>query len=262
MQKSQVTIFREELWPQLLPLLSSNRLERYGNEEDRDELDALARYLWNVALCEALYPSLQSLEISLRNSIHNRLTATKGTAFWFNTTGLLREVEAKSVLSATLGLERQGKIVQPERIVAELNFGFWTGLLSRHYEASIIIPIIASAFPNLPRQCRTRFIICQRFNQVKHLRNRVFHHEPIWHWNDLTEQHHNVMQAIGWISHPKQQLTIVANRFPDVYQRGWRFYRQEIERNFRSSFGTCPYCRRLLRTERAQQCMYCHKNWH
>ncbi|MDC0711753.1 hypothetical protein POL68_25010 [Stigmatella sp. ncwal1] len=30
------------------------------------------------------------------------------------------------------------------------------------------------------------------------LRNRVFHYEPIWHWEDLPQQYASLRQALGW----------------------------------------------------------------
>jgi len=46
-------------------IVSPTCLQAYRLATDRDDLDALARYLWNMALSEALYPSLQNMEIAL-----------------------------------------------------------------------------------------------------------------------------------------------------------------------------------------------------
>ncbi|CAA9324623.1 MAG: hypothetical protein AVDCRST_MAG68-2010 [uncultured Gemmatimonadetes bacterium] len=55
----------------LWQVLSRERLEGgYGGSAMRRQ-DVIVRYLWNVALCEALYPSLQSLEVALRNTLFN-----------------------------------------------------------------------------------------------------------------------------------------------------------------------------------------------
>lgn len=51
--------------------------------------DALARYLWNVALSQALYPTLGALAVGLRNNLHDELAAQYGPS-WFTRPGLLR----------------------------------------------------------------------------------------------------------------------------------------------------------------------------
>ncbi len=44
--------------------VSPTRLQAYRLATDRDDLDALGRYLSNTALSEALYPSLQNVELN------------------------------------------------------------------------------------------------------------------------------------------------------------------------------------------------------
>ncbi len=51
-------------------IVSSERLAPYCMTTGDTDIDIIGRYLWNTALGEALYPSLQGLEIALRNSIN------------------------------------------------------------------------------------------------------------------------------------------------------------------------------------------------
>ena len=44
--------------------------------------EGLPRYLWNIALCEALYPAFHTLEIAFRNAIHRELGATLQSPEW------------------------------------------------------------------------------------------------------------------------------------------------------------------------------------
>lgn len=57
--------------------LSPERLSPYAHDGVDQEV-ALARYLWNVALSEALYSSLQFCEVSLRNTLHTFLSQHYG----------------------------------------------------------------------------------------------------------------------------------------------------------------------------------------
>ena len=45
--------------------ISSTRLDTFRNPTDTGDIEALARYFHNVALCESLYPSINILEIAL-----------------------------------------------------------------------------------------------------------------------------------------------------------------------------------------------------
>ena len=73
----------------LRSVLSADRLDVYRQPRDADSLDAVARYLWNEALSEALYPTLAALEVGLRNNLHDELSALYGPS-WFTRPGLLR----------------------------------------------------------------------------------------------------------------------------------------------------------------------------
>jgi hypothetical protein len=50
--------------------ISQERLQRYVTMAGRDAAQALRFYMWNMALSEALYGSLQGLEVTLRNKFH------------------------------------------------------------------------------------------------------------------------------------------------------------------------------------------------
>jgi hypothetical protein len=49
------------------------------------------------------------------------------------------------------------------------------------------------------------------------LRNRVFHHEPIWYWRDLAQQHAQLLETINWINPAMRSLIGVLDRFPGVH---------------------------------------------
>jgi hypothetical protein len=55
---------------QIEGILTSERLDAY-RQDGVPPVTTLARYLWNMALCESLYSPLQMAEIALRNSLHH-----------------------------------------------------------------------------------------------------------------------------------------------------------------------------------------------
>lgn len=201
--------------------VSQERLEPYKCQKDADDLEAFGRYVWNMQISEALYPALQGLEITLRNSIHNAATDAFGGEYWMDgKRSPLKAHEQESVSKAKKRLQGNGKEITPGRLVAELNFGFWTSLLYSRYEQVLWQKLTKSAFPHVPRRMRNRKALNKRFNSIRLLRNRIFHYEPIWHWKDLTKQHTELLDTIGWISPAVRCTVTIMDRFPEVYDQG------------------------------------------
>jgi len=208
---------------QLIQALSAERLNAYRGRlaPTASEREVLGRYAWNMALSESLYPSLQLLEITLRNTIHRAASTEFGQAYWFDSAGVLQHNHERDAISkAKATLTQQHKPLDANRIVAEVNFGFWTSLLDRRYEQTLWPRLLKPAFPHMPRQQRTRANLSKRFHRVRQLRNRVFHHEPIWHWHDLAQQHHDILEAISWIEPAARNLVTLVDRFPAVHTQG------------------------------------------
>jgi hypothetical protein len=100
--------------------LSPNRLAPY-RPPGGDDLAMVTTYFWNVALCQALYPSLGALEVTMRNGIHDALTAHFGTATWYDRPNLLLPREQAQVVEAKVKIQRAKKPLLPDRVVAALN---------------------------------------------------------------------------------------------------------------------------------------------
>lgn len=211
--------------------LSQERLEGGYGGSGVSRVELLSRYVWNVALCEALYPSLQALEVALRNTLFNAGAAVYPIAApakgqvpcWLDAPGLLQPDEAASVAAAKARLRSVGKPLEPGRLVAELTFGFWTALFDVRYENTRILwPRLFSQkiFADAPKKLKNRKSLSPLLNRVRHLRNRAFHHEPIWHWSDLSDQHAVTLDLIGWMSPPLRQTVEALDRFRAVHSAG------------------------------------------
>ena len=121
--------------------LSDERLAAYATPVDEDELDSVARYLWNVALAGAMGPGLHALEVTLRNNLFNasrrvvdetRLRFAEVPCWLDADPSLLYEREEVAVTDAKKTLRRAKKPMTPGRLVAALPFGFWVGLFGAH----------------------------------------------------------------------------------------------------------------------------------
>lgn len=214
----------------LCSALAADRLDAYRRPGDADGLDAVARYLWNVALSEALYPPLDALEVGLRNNLYDEIAAVYGPS-WFTRPGLLRPTETQSVSEALATLSRQRKPLTAGRVVAELTFGFWTSLCDRAYERPLWQPLWQrrTVLPHLARRHRTRHVVSAHLNRIRLLRNRVFHYEPVWHWHDLPQRHQDILAAIGWVSPVLAATVTPLDRFPSVYTQGSGAFRAGLE---------------------------------
>ncbi len=205
--------------------LSKERLESYRPSSGTD-LEMVTTYFWNLALGEALHPAVQSLEVALRNGIHAAASTTFRSDFWFDRPGLLLVRELAAVAEARQELGRNNKQQNAGRVVAALKFGFWTGLLNRPYERpwwhANNLALLKAAFPHVPRHYRSRQAVWQRCDDVRRLRNRITHAEPVWNRPRLLQHHAEIIDAIGWISPPLRDQLTAFDRFLDTYHNGQR----------------------------------------
>jgi len=200
--------------------LGSERLEPYGRDGAYETL-ILARYLWNIVLCESLYPSIHLAEIALRNSIHNQLVEFAQRLDWYESLKYLPEWQLEQISSAKIQIIKNGKAITPGRMVAELRFGFWTGFFNKvHAKSGLGHRLAASVFPHAPRFEKDMRKIDYRWTRIRELRNKVFHHERIIHWNDLDIQYNALMESIRWISPELSEINMRLNNFTNIRKNG------------------------------------------
>lgn len=206
---------------QIEGILHTERIDAY-RQDGVDEKTTLARYLLNMALSEALYPALQFSEIALRNAIHREMTSRCGTDAWYDSPqARLTSWQQDEVTKAKSMLARRQKPLTPGRIVAELNFGFWAGFFNNvHARTGIGSYLSGNAFPHAPSLERNRSTLDKRWQKIRDLRNRVFHHERILHWTDLDVRHQAILEIIRWMSPELRELTNTLDRFVLLRQGG------------------------------------------
>jgi hypothetical protein len=187
--------------------ITRGRLSRYLTATAGDTERALQLYEKNMALSEALFGFLHGLEVALRNSIHDVLSRDIGQADWYRDglqlpkavfpvarrltfTGPMNRMISDARFNAGVG-------APVGKVIAELTFGFWPGMLSHHFEP-LWDPSLHKAFPAAHKPRR---YIHWRFRTIQHLRNRIAHHEPI-----LTST--NEVQT-GFIDQRKMTLRVI-----------------------------------------------------
>jgi hypothetical protein len=176
---------RQDVSDKLSKVISSERLKGYekriiDNFGSCSILDCYTYYNWNTVLSESFYTSLQTLEVALRNTIHNNASLHFGSDKWFENPDLIHGEQQKKIKDVKDNLIKRNKNLSAGRILAELSFGFWTSLFNSQYDQLLWHPLIKKSFPYMKARIRTRATLSKRLNKIRNLRNRIFHYEPIW----------------------------------------------------------------------------------
>lgn len=202
---------------------SHDRLQPYLNEKG-NLADAIALYTMNVRLCMTLYPCLQAFEVSLRNTMHQALSAHYGTDWYINGRFRLRPQERQTINDAVSRLRRVKNIQPPNQpspgsVVAELMFGFWKSLLNNYYDNQLWRPHSRQLFPHALAAQRNINAIRRDVADINHLRNRVFHYEPIWNDTNLVAKHLKIYELVRWVNPSVVTWLQELDEFPHIYQR-------------------------------------------
>ncbi len=192
------------------------RLQRYMTIASGDTEHALRLYMWNTALSESLYGPLQGLEITLRNKIHERLMATFGVHWYDNPKVGIQFAQQRQIDDAKNTLRSQNKPLEDARMVAELNFGFWVGLLGRKYENNLWRSHLRPLFINIPAPL-LRKDAHKALDELRFLRNRIAHHESILQ-RPLQREHSLILTVIRSLCDVTADWVACHSRFDAVYR--------------------------------------------
>lgn len=177
--------------------LSAPRLRRYLADSSGILDAALSLYERNSRIAEAFYVPLQGLEVCLRNHLDLQLTARYGS-HWYQTNAPNLDQDALEKIDKAVDDVRRAKVpVTPGAVVAELSFGFWVMLLARKYDTTLWRSTFSPMFREGGRGM-ARQPVHNRMDSLRKFRNRVAHHEPIYHLNPA-QVHADIVQAIAWI---------------------------------------------------------------
>lgn len=194
--------------------LSLERFARYVAWAEGDRERAVALYTLNTQVSEALYVPLQALEVALRNRIHTVMVQAHGPGWFQPEAGHVTDRQAEQVRTAIAELTEGGKPIEDGRVVAALTFSFWTSMFGREQD---------DLWKRTLHRIATRdgrFLARKDFTtpltQVRLLRNRIAHHEPILYWN-LPKLHRAMLEITRWLSPAMDDWRDSIDRFPDVH---------------------------------------------
>ena len=161
-----------------------------------------------MQISEALYPVLSTLEVALRNNIHNAV------AMIYEDNWLSKDIIEKKILVGTeaellqeaykrLGDKRKQNPINEGGLVSELTFGFWINLCKKMYKNAIWDKpnVFDYIFPDFDKNfiCteldKTK-IIFPELKKILNLRNRVFHHEIIINNPEGIENIYKILEKV------------------------------------------------------------------
>jgi len=184
-------------------IISKERLQPYLAYHQNDEGRAIQHYKSNILVSEAFYPLLSLLEIGLRNSIDYQLKMRFKDDKWFESREFIEiasRFQIDRISDARSNILTEKKEIASGRIISELSFGFWTSLFDSRFEMTLW-KALRLAFPNCPKEIRKRKTMSSKFNSVRKLRNRIFHHEAItWNLDVVQEYENEILEALLWLN--------------------------------------------------------------
>lgn len=200
-------------------LYSVERLSSFVYSTNDTIEDVKKRYNDNVKISQSLYPELCTLEVVLRNTINNALKS-KISKTWLedeikNNT-LLKNDDYKLLMSAYEITKKEclsnNKPITKGKIIANLNFGFWTNLCMKKYSASIWNKkqCFKSVFVHYPNKKPEISIISKKLYAIRKLRNRIFHYEQIFRYPNKTLGIYNtIVEILSYL--PVDEFKVVDN---------------------------------------------------
>lgn len=182
--------------PSFVNNLAPQRFAKYRIWAGGD--DALARRLYakNIEVAEAFYTPLHAVEITLRNKVdialHNSFSD-----FWFDNNQVVCALYMQDKVAQARGkLRRLSTDLTHGHIIAELTFGFWSGMFSKG-QAHLWGRHLRQIFQGHTHLQRKD--IARKLNDIRDIRNRIAHHEAIIHL-DPNKVHQEILQITEWLS--------------------------------------------------------------
>lgn len=191
-----------QLAAEIQQVLSAERFGTYLTVCGNNVGKACELYIWNMQVSSAFFPWLSMAEVVLRNQIHLVLSQIHG-ANWPWENGFERTLPQpkrgfKPLEELQKTRQKYATGFQTGKVIADLKFAFWQQMLKKNQEAPLWNKYLYTAFPYLNQTLSiavNREEVYQHIEQIRELRNRIAHHEPIFQRN-LNDDYQNIVALI------------------------------------------------------------------
>lgn len=184
---------------------------------------ALELYAWNTAVSAAFLTPLHICEVVVRNAVADALVSTYGERWPWSPAFLRSLPDPKHVYSPRRDLVNATRSTRSTgKAIPELNFIFWQNMFTSRHDERIWNAHLLDILPGLDPQTPTsisRESVYNDLQQIRLLRNRIAHHEPIFRRN-LGDDYSKVLTLIryrcpitaDWLEHNQQVTTVLTSR--------------------------------------------------
>lgn len=166
---------------------------------------AMGAYYWNVAMCSALYSLITAVEVTIRNSVDSALQPDLGDRWWSGSklyyksyvadgpvpapVKKLKDSFANAYRSVKKEKEKRYSVVNANpthhEVIAKTDFAVWEWILDEEFlSPGCIWPqhlrkVFRGTWPSLSDKVTLR-TAREAVADIRLLRNRVHHNEPVW----------------------------------------------------------------------------------
>ena len=158
----------------------------HGSHNQITVVDQVLFYAKMQDIYSCFYVVMQTLEITLRNRIHECKTEHYNKADWFENlkaesycTSTARRIINAALTKTESDFEAKNRDPEPQDILARITFGLWPEILKGTYRETLFWQIYGSkVFPNKGNIKLSK--IDDHLLKLGKLRNRLYHYEPLW----------------------------------------------------------------------------------
>lgn len=240
---------------EIVSAMSQERLARYGsilNSAIPHVGFVILPYITIQHASALLFPSLQIIEVCLRNKINTSIIEYfsekpnngHDPALWY--IWLIKEEKTKKKIDKAIDKatsEVSGRPVCQGDIISRINFSIWLSIIQeikrdRYLWSEVSQKVFSGQTRNGDKLPSTRDMI-DTLKNIKTIRNRFSHHEPIWinrkikNLNDAEQHmkdiHEEILECLSWMS----------ACLYDVYTSGGAQYDKTFTNSLNISFNSC-----------------------
>ncbi|MGC2857334.1 hypothetical protein ACM64Y_17840 [Novispirillum sp. DQ9] len=163
--------------------------------------EALRLYSWNAQISAALLFPLHIFEVCIRNAVAEAIESYYGPR-WPNAESFVKSLPNPPQPAFSPRREflfTRAKHPTVGKMIADMKFAFWVSMFTARHRDRLWAPSFEAKFPNhtAPSWEDGRQHVHRTVDQVRTLRNRIAHHEPIF-TRPLKDEYAVVINVIGW----------------------------------------------------------------
>ncbi|QXI65909.1 MULTISPECIES: hypothetical protein [Paracoccus] len=199
--------FTQDEVQQLPDIFSAPRFATYLAEKNAHRIEALELYKWNLDVSCAFFAPLQVCEVSIRNAISEAIELTYGPNWPYEQSFEIALPNPQRAYSPRANLLSHRNEPTTGKVIAELKFVFWERMFTGRHDKTIWNHHLRTVLPNLDAAKSVQQLRREAFDTLKDirdLRNRIAHHEPIFRRN-IQDEYNRIKKVVGWRS------TVAAN---------------------------------------------------